>query len=478
MKVLDQIGKAEKEKTIDEGGLTLLLSVDEMRLYMTYSPRVSKGTPSLEDVYALAKTLGVISDVMDSVVEHHINNEEKFNRILIAEGSPPKNGFDAKILYEFDFLSEGESHQLRSKLIDRTHSSGKIQIRKGELIAQKLPASKGLPGKTLTGKKMEFQPEDIPLPSGRNTLISADGLTLTAAKSGLISFDNDLVHIEDTYTVYGDVDFNTGNIDFLGNIKIKGDVRPGFIVEADGDIEISGCAESARLISRKGSIRVLHGILGKNKSKIIVAKDLEAGFIQDANITVGNNVIAGRYILNSVLNAEGCIRVLDSEGTIRGGKISSKESIRAKIAGSTNRIPTQLKVGRSLDGAALQRVLGLDKQLRDLSQKMKANEKRIQFFKLLSERVDNLPIDKKSDMELLIHANEEIIAELERMEEEKNGLLANSMSKNVENKIEIVSKVFPGVIINIDTEEYLVQQELLGSVFKLEEGSITVERRT
>ena len=477
MEDLDRIDRLEKEKTIDEGGLTLLLSVDEMRLYMTYDPGVNKRTPSLADVYTLAGKIGVTNDLMDSVVEHHINDEEPFDHILIAEGTPPKNGFDAKILYEFDLLTEDESHDFPSNSVEKMHSSGKIQIRKGDLIAQKLPASKGLPGNTLTGKKMEFQPDDIPLPSGRNTLKSKDGLSLTAAKSGTVFIEDGLVHIEDTYTVNGDVDYSTGNIDFLGNVKINGDVRPGFIVEADGDIEISGCAESARLISRKGSIKVLHGILGKNKSKIIAAKDLVAGFIQDANITVGNNVIAGRYILNSDLNAEGCIRVLDSEGTIRGGKISSKESIRAKIAGSTNRIPTQLKVGRNLDGATLQRVLELDRQLRELSHKMKTNEKRIQFFELLSERVDNLPTDKKSEKELLIHANEEIKAELERMNEEKVGLLSNSMSKDIENKIEIVSKVFPGVIINIDTEEYLVQQELLGSVFKLEEGSIKVEQR-
>lgn len=477
MKVLNQIDKEEIEKTVNERGLTLLLSVDEMRLYMTYDPELNEGTPSLDVVYALAGKLGVTGGLMDSVVEHYINNEESSNHILIAEGSPPKNGFDAKILYEFDLLSEGDSQYFPSNTIGKTHSSGKIQIRKGELIAQKLPASKGSPGRTLTGGKIEFQPEDIPLPSGRNTLKSADGLSLTAAKSGIISTENDLVHVEDTFTVDGDVGYDTGNIDFLGNIKINGDVRPGFIVEADGDIEITGCAESAKLISRKGSIRVLHGILGKNKSKIIAAKDLEAGFIQDANITVGNNVIAGRYILNSELNAEGCIRVLDSEGTIRGGKISSKESIRAKVAGSTKRIPTQLKIGRNLDGAALQRVLELDKQLRELSQKMKANERQIQFIELLEERVEKLPIDKKSGKELLIHANEEIRAELERMKEEKVGLLANSLNKDVEKKIEIVSKVFPGVIINIDTEEYLVQQELLGSVFKLEEGAITVEHR-
>ena len=57
-------------------------------------------------------------------------------------------------------------------------------------------------------------------------------------------------------------------------------------------------------------------------------------------------------------------------------------------------------------------------------------------------------------------------------------LLTDALTKNLDKNIDIHDKVFPGVIKNIDSQEYLVQQELIGSIFKLEEGIIKIEHST
>ena len=139
-------------------------------------------------------------------------------------------------------------------------------------------------------------------------------------------------------------------------------------------------------------------------------------------------------------------------------------------------IPTRLKVGKNLDGETLKRVLEIDGQVGELSKQETMNRRQVQFIELLDERVDELPENKKAEKELLLHANSEINRELKKLNEEKKTLLSDSMAKELKKRIQISSKVFPGVIINIDTEELLVQQELLGSVFKLEKGMIKVEQ--
>ena len=464
-----------KETSVSYNSLSILLSSDGMRLYMSYEPKDGEDRPELENVLTLTRKLKVKEEFLNENLDSFFIDNEAFSHILIAEGILPKNGFDAKILYELDVTSTEHSHSANDKPVIPLNLKDVIQVRKGDLIAQKLPAAKGLPGTTLRGETIEFHPTDFDLPAGKNTKISVDGLSLISTASGMLVYRDELVSIEETFEINSDVGYNTGNIEFLGNLKINGDVKPGFKLEADGNIEITGCSEGANLTSRKGSIKVLLGIIGKNISHIIAAKNLEAGFIQDAKITVGKDVIAGRYILNSDLNAEGCIKVLDSEGTIRGGKISSKDSIQAKVAGSTNMIPTRLKVGRNLDGETLKRVLEIDRHVGELSSKESMNIKQVQFIDLLNERVDELPENKKAEKELLLHANKEINQELRKLNEEKTALLSDSMTKEMEKRIKISSKVFPGVIINIDTEELLVQQELLGSIFKLEEGTIKVE---
>ena len=45
------------------------------------------------------------------------------------------------------------------------------------------------------------------------------------------------------YVVPGDVDFSTGNIDFIGSVKVMGSVRNGFSVKAEGNVEIMGRLE-------------------------------------------------------------------------------------------------------------------------------------------------------------------------------------------------------------------------------------------
>lgn len=47
------------------------------------------------------------------------------------------------------------------------------------------------------------------------------------------------------FYVYGDVDFNVGNIDFLGDVHISGDVREDFVVHATGTVTVDGLVEGA-----------------------------------------------------------------------------------------------------------------------------------------------------------------------------------------------------------------------------------------
>jgi len=468
----------EYERIVSANGISLILSVDRMRLYMSYDPTLSSSEPSLEDVQGLARKIKITEELSTSTLSHYLNIGSAFEYILIAEGKVPKYGFDAKILFEVNVNQKVKPSRSSDGTVNHRNLGNIVQVREGDVIARRLPPAEGFPGITLTGEKIEFEPKDEKLPMGENTRISHDRMTLSSTVNGMIEYVNGVINVWETYKVDSDLGFNSGNIDFSGKVEVNGDVHPGFILKADGDINISGCVEMANITSRKGNITIEGGIIGKGNSKIIAAKNLNVAFIQDAKITVGKDVIAGRYILNSDLNAEGCIKVLDSEGTIRGGRITSQNRIEAKIVGSNNRIPTHLKVGKNLSGDSLQKIMEIDRHTRDLSLQKKNNNEKISFINLLEERVVELSAEKRSEKEILIHANEEILTELEKLEKSKIELLSDAFTKNLDKHIDIHAKVFPGVVINIDSHEFLVQQELIGSIFKLEEGVIKVEQST
>ena len=92
----------------------------------------------------------------------------------------------------------------------------------------------------------------------------------------------------------------------------------------------------------------------------------------------------------------------------------------------------------------------IDRHTKDLSSQRKNNDEKISFINLLEERVVELSAEKLSEKEILIHANEEILMELEKLEKSKMELLSDAYTKNLDKHIDIHAKVFPGVVINID----------------------------
>jgi uncharacterized protein (DUF342 family) len=74
--------------------------------------------------------------------------------------------------------------------------------------------------------------------------------------NGFVYRLGNLICVSSIYIAEGGVNFKTGNIDYDGDVLVRGDVLPGFTVSADGNINIEGAVEAATITSRNGSIVV------------------------------------------------------------------------------------------------------------------------------------------------------------------------------------------------------------------------------
>ena len=81
---------------------------------------------------------------------------------------------------------------------------------------------------------------------------------------GHVELTDGKVFVSDTFEVLADVDTSTGDINYDGNVHIKGNVRTGFCVRAKGDIIVDGVVEGAELYS-DGQIILKRGIQGMNR---------------------------------------------------------------------------------------------------------------------------------------------------------------------------------------------------------------------
>lgn len=112
-------------------------------------------------------------------------------------------------------------------------------IEKGRPICRIFPPVEGRPGKTVLGKEIPPNPvKPAAVPKGRNTELSEDGRTLIAASPGHVEFTGRSFQVKPVMEVPGNVDFSVGNINFLGDVHIHGDVLSGFTVRAMGNIVV------------------------------------------------------------------------------------------------------------------------------------------------------------------------------------------------------------------------------------------------
>lgn len=91
------------------------------------------------------------------------------------------------------------------------------------------------------------------IPAGKNTVLSEDKTKLLADIDGEVVYEGNKFNVKNLLTINHDVDNSIGNIDFTGDILIKGDVREGYSVKAEGDVTIFGTVEGATGYCRRRS---------------------------------------------------------------------------------------------------------------------------------------------------------------------------------------------------------------------------------
>ena len=221
-----------------------------------------------------------------------------------------------------------------------------VQI--GELIGEKIPSTKGEAGIDVFGEEVQAKDgKDFILRAGKNTRIGDDQLSIFATIDGQLCMESKLLHVYPLFEVNGDIDMGIGNIDFVGNVTVHGNVPSGFAIKAKGDIRIFGTVEAATL-SSNGSIYVSAGVVAQGAGKIVATQQLYTNFINQANIEVQGDIHVSQAILHSNCYVGGAIYCHKGKGLIVGGNVSAGKAIFAKEIGNPMQTPTSLFVGVSI----------------------------------------------------------------------------------------------------------------------------------
>ncbi|HAI20982.1 MAG TPA: hypothetical protein DCM14_03685 [Clostridiales bacterium UBA8153] len=332
---VDRDGRVDARVT--EGGYAAVLTVTP--------PQGTGAWPSVADGLRVLKQAGVTFGIEKDLVAETIRAGPHGQPVVVAQGRRPKPGIDARIVYSFGL----EKHKRPSERSDGTvnhHELGIVEnVQKGQVVAMKIPASPGAAGVLVDGTVVAGLPgRDRPLAAGKNTVLVDDGTRLVSLGDGQpVLAGGGRVSVLPVFSISGNVDFGTGNVDFVGTVEVRGSISPGFVVKARGDILVRG-SSAALLLEAGQDVVVDRGIQGQHRGRVVAGRDVRAGFIENAEVNCGRNLYASS-VLHSRVEAAGRVEILGGKGLIAGGCVRAREAILARSIGSPLATITEVQVG-------------------------------------------------------------------------------------------------------------------------------------
>lgn len=389
-----------QKDNIEAGSVLIEVSANKKEAYLKVVPP-SGGPPlSRQDIEKVLQEKNVVYGIRNDIIDKAVNMQSVNEPLVVARGSDPIDGQNATIdfIYNSD-TSRGKPTEMLDGRVDFYNLHLIHNVEPGEVLAVKTPAGQGTPGYTVTGEELPAKAgKDVQLGIGKNVELSEDNTRILATAKGHVVLAGNKLSVSNVYEIGGDVDFNTGNIEFNGTVVVKGSVREGFKVVADGDVEVMNTIADG-VVECTGSLKVKNGIVGRTKSRIKAGGSVITRFIENSTVEAGADIIVGEAIMHSKVSA-GKTVVVGGKGVIVGGVIRAGEEISCKIIGSPLATATDLETG--INPVLRQELNQLVNLKQAKEQDFEKADKAVKLLSQLRQAQGELPPDK---MAILMRVN-------------------------------------------------------------------------
>ena len=462
-----------------DGTIKIEVAEDEMRAYVHFTPpRFAGKHMEVDDILLELKAHDVISGIKQDSIYEYLEEMNYAQPLVAAEGAFPRNGSDAYVDYKVRIDN--------SDINFEEDESGKVDFRNlellenvvvGQILAVKVPAEEGIPGRTVTNNIIPARSgRDIKIQHGKGTILSEDGNELTAEINGQVVFKYGKISVEPVYVVPGDVSLETGNIVFLGSVVVQGSVQDNFVVKAAGNIEVRGTVQKA-FLEAEGDIIVSQGIMGREEAKIeSTGGSIYAKFVQSANIVAEGDVYVPEGIMHSHVDAGSNIYSNGRRARIVGGVIRAGNEVSARFLGADVSTKTEIRVG--INPKVLQQITDLEKirdnteeELNQIKLNLKTLETQKKSSGKLSDERDKMLRDLTAQNQKLTGRLEEVNIELEELGE-YIGMLEHR------GKVCAEKTAYSGVDVHIKDKKFPIKDPYNHVRFSLEGGEIKISEYT
>ncbi|WP_020585729.1 FapA family protein [Desulfobacter curvatus] len=330
---------------------TINLSEDEIPIELIVSNDgttawIKNKLPLLKDVNTtLVKTLlekrGVVSGIIADeqiakLLSDYLGAGEKW---IVAQTPITQPETDGKIEYFINTNDRRPGIFKEDGTIDFKDRGDIPFVREGELLAKKVLWEEVPVTPNIFGEHIRLEPlEKVALKGGTGTRLSEDGLELYAAGEGEPCLDGrGIISVYQELVVKNDVGFETGHIDFKGNVFVHGSIKDGFKVSC-ANLTVSEI--NGGIISTTGDLKVSKGVIN---AQVSAQGNITAQFINKSKIRALGNMNVTREIMESSISING--QFLNKEGRIISSAICAKMGLFVRLVGTEKSEPSLLKPG-------------------------------------------------------------------------------------------------------------------------------------
>ncbi len=435
---------------LQEMKFTLDVSKDRMKVTVRIDRQPRMRPPTVDSIMEALASRRIVYGIDQQAIEKGVERGTEF---VAARGTPPEAGKDAKIIRHFSMAEKNKPALGAHGRVDFKNMNLFVLAKKGQVLVTREPHTQGTPGKTVFGDEVKPKPgKPRPVPVGKNVELRDDN-TLVAAIDGQIIDTGSKVSIDPRLVIKGDVGVQTGNIDFDGAVEIGGNVQPGFMVKATGDISIKGVVNGAMV---KGyNVTIESGIQGMNRGIVMAEETVRAQFVENGKVEAGGDILIEDVALHSDLRAGRLLAVEGKRGLVTGGYLAAGEEVRAKTIGNQALVATRIVVGVN---PMLQR-----RYQQACKEYAEAKKKLAQLTKALNTLgkidISRLPPHRAAQITEMTRSQFPLAGKVERDEKLIRDLEEQIAHMQV-GKIRVSDKIYPGARIIINSVIKNVQDEL------------------
>lgn len=381
-----------------------------------------------------------------------IFDEKNYGRsVLAAKGEPAVDGINGSIKYNFDRSNVQVFEEDEYGNVDYRDLGLVTNIEEGTVIAEITFPTEGEPGKDIRGIVAGQTPGKPALVNvGAGTKLSEDGSKIYAEISGNLRWTGKQFVVDKDVTIKGDVDVSVGNIDFIGDVIIRGNVEEGYEIYSGGNVTVTGMVTGARIYA-KGKIDVRMGVVSSN----FEAEDISANFFENCTITAKGKLTAQNFIGCEVF----CMGKLTASGgkaAIIGGKYTCLSDIEANIIGSETYTRTNLVLGNT--AVLAEERIDLEKKIDEFKLQIEQLGMICDALQAQKKAAGSLPEDRE---EMLVTSIRAKFVHQKQLQEMKRRIDEINKEIDISNDLRVVARraIYPGVSIRINSLQYNVSSK-------------------